>query len=175
MLTGIGAVLGYPVGANGIACFHGDLYVVNTDKSLIVRIPILGGDIPGTPEVWATVSTVPGSPFAQHPAPPMGDGLALDVHGNVYVALVSRGAVVRINADDRSQHSVAYFQFGPPDLPLSAPLDTPASLAFGTGAGEQGQLFVTNLGMMSAMAPGIPWPGSGLVKLSAGAPGYPLR
>ncbi len=33
LLTGIGVVLGYPVGANGIAYYHGDLYVVNCDKA----------------------------------------------------------------------------------------------------------------------------------------------
>ena len=175
LLTGVGAVLGYPVGANGIAFFHGDLYVVNTDKSLIVRVPVLGHSEPGQPEIWAQVGEVAGSPLSSNPAPPMGDGLALDVHGNVYVALVSRAAVVRLNADDRSQETVAFFQFGPPGLPLNAPLDTPASLAFGTGSGEQSQLFVTNLGWMSIMAPGPPWPGSGLVKIAVGAPGLPLR
>jgi sugar lactone lactonase YvrE len=175
LLTGIGAVLGYPVGANGIAYFHGDVYVVNTDKGLIVRVPILRHGQPGQPDVWAQLEEVAGSPLAANPAPPMGDGLALDVHGNIFVAVVSRGAVVRLDADDRSQEAVAFFQFGSSGLPLNAPLDTPASLAFGTGNGEQGQLFVTNLGMMSKMAPGPPWPGAGLVKIDAGAPGRPLR
>jgi sugar lactone lactonase YvrE len=149
LLTGTGTVLGYPVGANGIAFFHGDLYVVNTDKGLIVRVPVRKHGQPGTPEVWAEVEEIEGSPLAGNPKPPVGDGLALDVHGNIYVAVVSRGAVIRFDADDRSQETVAFFQFGPPTLPLNAPLDTPASLAFGTGAGEQGQLFVTNLGMKS--------------------------
>ena len=150
LLTGVGAVLGYPVGANGIAYFRGDVYVVNTDKGLVVRVPVLRHGDPGQPEVWAQLEDVPGSPLAASPAPPMGDGLALDVHGNIYVAVVSRAAVVRLDAEDRTQETVAFFQFGPPGLPLFAPLDTPASLAFGTGNGEQGQLFVTNLGMMSA-------------------------
>ena len=175
LLTGIGAVLGYPVGANGIAFYHGDLYVANTDKGLVVRIPVLADGSPGEPEVWATLGPVAGSPLSASPTPVMGDGLALDVHGNVYVAVVSRAAVVRINADDRSQETVAALLLGAPGPPQPAPLDTPASLAFGTGAGEQQQLFVTNLGMMSAMVPGPPWPGSGLVKIEAGFPGRPLR
>lgn len=41
------------------------------------------------------------------PYPVMGDGLALDVHGNVYVAVVTRAAVVRIDAEARSQETVA--------------------------------------------------------------------
>jgi SMP-30/Gluconolactonase/LRE-like region len=173
LLTGVGAVLGYPVGANGIAFFHGDLYVVNTDKSLVVRVPVLRQSKPGRPEIWAQIGDVEGSPLSGNPAPPMGDGLALDMHGHVYVALVSRAAVVRLNADDRSQETVAFFQFGPPELPLNAPLDTPASLAFGTGSGEQGPLFVANLGWMSTMAPGPPWPGPGLVKIDVGVPDLP--
>jgi hypothetical protein len=57
----------------------------------------------------------------------------------------------------------------------SAPFDTPASLAFGTGAGEQQNLFVTNLGLMAAFVPGPQWPGRALVKVAAGAPGRPLH
>jgi sugar lactone lactonase YvrE len=170
LLTGVGAALGYPVGANGIAIFRGDLYVANTDKGLIVRVPVNRHGRPGTPDVWAAVGEVPGSPMAGKPIPPMADGLAIDARGNVYVALVSRCAVVRIDGEDRTQETVAYFQFGPPDLPLNAPLDTPASLAFGTRIGERDQLFVTNLGMMSAMAPGPPWPGAGLVKIDVDGP-----
>jgi sugar lactone lactonase YvrE len=97
----------------------------------------------------------------------MGDGLAIDARGNVYVAVVSRCAVVRLDGDDRSQSTVALFRFGPPDLPLNAPLDTPASLAFDT---HERDLFITNLGMMTAMAPGPPWPGAGLVKIDLGRP-----
>lgn len=175
LLTGIGAVLGYPVGANGIAFFHGDLYVANTDKGLVVRIGVMADGSAGQPEVWATLAEVQGSPLAGNPAPVMGDGLALDVHGDVYVAVVSRCAVVRIDAETRAQETVAAFRFGAPGPPQPAPLDTPASLAFGTGSGEQMRLFLTNLGMMAGIAPGPPWPGPGLVKIDAGAPGRPLR
>lgn len=175
LLTGTGAALGYPVGANGIAFYHGDLFIVNTDLGLLVRVPVTTDGSPGQPAVWVQLHEVAGSPLAGNPIPALGDGLALDVHGNVYVAVVSRCAVVRIDAEDRSQETVAAFRFGAPGPPQSVPLDTPASLAFGTGAGEQMQLFVTSLGMMSAIAPGPPWPGSGLVKIDAGVPGRPGR
>ncbi len=168
LLTGVGAVLGYPVGANGIACYQGDLYVVNTDKGLLLRIPIRRDGGPGQPEVWAELQEIPGSPLAGSGFPVLGDGLALDVHGNVYVALVSRLAIVRINRIDKSQETVA-------DLfTTGTPLDTPASLAFGTGKGARESLFVTNLGWMAGIIQGPQWPGPGLVKIEAGVPGMPL-
>lgn len=173
LLTGTGTVLPYPVGANGIGLYHGDLYVVNTDKALVLRIPVSAAGDMGEPEVWAQLQEVPESPAAGGPFPVMGDGLALDVHGNVYVAVVSRNAVVRIDRADRSQHTIALL--APPGGPVpTAPFDTPASLAFGTGAGEQQSLFVTSLGWMASMVPAQSWPGPGLVKVAAGAPGLPL-
>ncbi len=167
LLTGIGAVLGYPVGANGIAFYHGDLYVVNTDKGNVVRIPVKPDGSPGLPDVWAVLQEVPGSPMAGSPFPVLGDGLALDVHGNIYVAVVSRSAIVRINADDKSQETIAALFTG-------TPLDTPASLAFGTGKGGRKSLFVANLGWLATINPGPSWPGPGLVKIEAGVPGLPL-
>ena len=102
----------------------------------------------------------------------MPDGLALDVHGNVYLTILTRNAVVRVMADDRTQETIAVLRStGPP----SAPLDMPASLAFGTGAGEQQNLFVTNLGWMVRFIPRGTWPGPALVKIPAGAPGRPLK
>lgn len=182
LLTGVGAVLGYPVGANGIGFFRGDLYVVNTDKSIVVRVPITRRGRPGTPDVWAQLREVDSSPLAGHPVPPMGDGLALDADGNAYVALVTRCSVVRLDANTREQEMVAFFQFGPDTLPRFAPLDTPASLAFGPGPRrghghrEDGpSLFVTNLGWMAGMAPGPPWPGPGLVRIDVERTSGPVR
>jgi sugar lactone lactonase YvrE len=168
LLTGLGPTLfPYPVGANGIAFYHGDLYVINTDKALIVRVQVRPDGSPGQPEVWKQVGDVPESLFYQSPYfPLMLDGLALDVHGNVYIAVPSRSAIVRINAADRSQETVAVY----PDVPLDAPL----SLAFGTGKGERESVFVTNSGMTGLFLPGLPWPGPGLVKIDVGIPGLPL-
>jgi len=170
LLTGIPGMppLPVPIGANGIAFYHGDLYVANTHKGTIVRVGIEGDGSPGTPEVWATLPELWPSIL-----PAMPDGLALDVHGNVWVAAVSRNAILRFDADDRTPTLVTALS-----MPGGAPLDTPASLAFGTGSGEQQNLFVTNLGMLSSMpipAPPGGWPGFGLVKVEAGAPGLPLK
>ena len=148
-----------PIGANGLAYYHGNLYVANTEQGTIVRIPVEKDGMAGEPEVWP-LEEIPESPLEGLFGPPMGDGISVDVHGNLYVAVLTRSAVVRINASDRSQQTVAL-------LPSSL-LDFPASLFFGTGKGERTSLFVTNLGLGK-------WAGPSLVKLNAGVPGDPLH
>jgi len=156
LLTGLPpALFPYPVGANGIGFYHNDVYVVNTDKGLVVRVPVLQDGSPGSPEVWKTVEDVPESLLYQSPAfPVMVDGLTIDADGNLYVAVVSRSAIVRIDAHDRSQETVAVY----PDCPL----DAPASVALSMRAET---LFVTNLGMFADFIPDPPqpWAGPGLV------------
>jgi sugar lactone lactonase YvrE len=175
LLRGTGG-LGQPVwiGANGIAYYHGNLYVTNTEKGTVMRIPVQKDGSAGVPEVWTTLQEVFESPLAGFPIPVMGDGIALDVHGNLYVAVLTRSAVVRINLLDKSQQTVAAFRF-PDYLPLYAPLDFPASLVFGTGKGERTSLFVTNLGMGKGLVPPLPWVGPSLTKIDAGVPGDPLH
>jgi sugar lactone lactonase YvrE len=174
LLTGIN-ILGYPIGANGIAFYHGHLYVTNCAPGLVLRIPLWPDGSAGVLEVWATLQEVPESPLSGSAFPLMADDVRLDVNGNVYVAVVSRAAVVRINALDRSQETIAAFLFPPSDSSLSAPLDFPASLAIGTGHMEQKSLFATNLGLGKVFVPALPWPGPGLVKIDAGRPGRPFH
>jgi sugar lactone lactonase YvrE len=173
LLMGTGA-LGNPVpiGANGIAYYHGNLYVTNTEQGTVLRIPVQKDGSAGVPEVW-NLQEVAESPLAWHGLP-MGDGCVLDVHGNLYVAVLTRSAVVRINPLDKSQETVAAFRF-PATLPLYAPFDFPASLFFGTGKGERTNLFVTNLGLGKVKVPPLPWAGPGLVKIDAGVPRRPLH
>ena len=149
-----------PIGANGIAYYHGNLYVTNTAKGTVLRITLGPDGSVGEPELWTTLQEIPGSPLARNFPVVMGDGIALDVHGNLYVAVLTRSAVVRINLLDKSQETVAA-------IPLT-PFDFPASLVFGTGKGERTNLFVTNLGMGG-------WAGPSLVKIDAGVPGRPLH
>jgi sugar lactone lactonase YvrE len=183
LLTGTGKLgLGIPIGANGIAYYHGNLYVTNTEKGTVLRIPVWPDGSVGAPEVWTTLQEVPGSALAGLPIPPAGDGVVLDMHGNVYVAVLTRSAVVRINAHNLSQETVAAFiGLSPVGPPPPAPLDFPASLWFGTGKGERTNLFVTNLGWGAVKVPEfpkdvkLPWAGPGLVKIDAGLPGQPLH
>jgi len=175
LFTGTGKLgFGVPVGANGIAYYHGSLYVTNTEQGTVLQVPVWPDGSVGQPEPWTTLLEVPESRLAEFPIPVCGDGVVLDVHGNLYVAVLTRSAVVRLNLVDKSQETVATFRV-PDTLPLSAPLDFPASLFFGTGKGERTNLFVTNLGIGSSKVPPLPWAGPGLVKIDAGVPGKPLR
>jgi sugar lactone lactonase YvrE len=174
LLTGI-SVVGYPIGANGVAFSHGYLYLTNCAPGLVLRIPVRPDGSAGGLEVWATLQEVPESPLAWSPLPLMADDIRLDVDGNVYVAVVSRSAVVRINALDRSQETIAAFLLPSSGSLLYAPLDFSASLAFGTGKGERTNLFVTNLGLGASNVPQLPWPGPGLVKIDTGVPGQPFH
>jgi len=173
LLTGIGLMGNPPVGANGIAYYHGNLYVTNTDKGTVVLIPVEKDGSAGDPEMWKRLDDVPESPLKGTMLSIMPDGLALDVHGNLYMTILTRNAIVRVRADDRVQESIAVL--GSTGSVPSALFDTPASLAFGTGAGEQQNLFVTNLGWSKRFIPGGTWPGAALVKVDAGAPGRPLH
>ncbi len=167
LLTGVPPhLLGFPAGANGISWHQGNLFVANTERAVVLKIPVLRDGSLAEPEVWAQVTQVPESVFEGGPFPVMLDGLALDVHGNVYLAVPSRNAVIRISAADRAQATVAVFP--------SAPLDSPLSLAFGTGKGDKQALFVTNGGMSGLFVPGMQWPGFGLVRVEVGVPGLPL-
>lgn len=123
----------------------------------------------------ATLQEVPESPLYKASLPVCGDGLVLDVHGNVYVAVLTRSAVVGINAQTLSQETIAAFQTVSHGSVPYAPLDFPASLFFGTGKGERQNLFVTNLGLGKVFVPPLPWPGPGLVKIDAGVPGRPIH
>ncbi len=156
LLSGLGQLFftPAPIGANGIAFFHHALYVVNTEKGVIVRVQVLPGGAPGTVEVAAQLPVPYEGPLA-----PGGDGIALDVHGNFYVAMPSHNVVVWISADGQAWETIAT---GDDDL------DVPGSLAFGTGKGERTSLFITSM----ALFPG--GVGPGLVKVDAGIPGLPL-
>ena len=70
LLRGTG-VLGQPVpiGANGIAYYHGNLYVTNTEKGTVVRLPVWPDGSAGVPELWTTLQEVLESPLAGAPSP----------------------------------------------------------------------------------------------------------
>lgn len=156
LLTGLGTTPGlpFPIGANGIAYYKGALYVVNTERGIVVRISVLPSGDPGTIEVAAPVPI----PYPS-PVPPGADGLALDVHGNFYLAMPSHNVVVRMSPDGKSWETIGT---------AADFLDAPGSLAFGTGKGERTSLFITSMSMFPGGA------GPGLVKIEAGVPGLPL-
>ena len=112
----------FPVGANGIAFYHGALYVANTEQGLIVRVPVSPGGAPAAEPVVAAVVPDPDPRFAMF-GPPAPDGLALRVPSNFVVPVIDRHAVVRISADGSTWETLATVNDG---------LVAPPSVAFGT-------------------------------------------
>ncbi|WP_152041243.1 SMP-30/gluconolactonase/LRE family protein [Salinigranum salinum] len=146
-----------PIGANGVALDRvGDLYVANSDKQHIVRIPIEPDGSAGTPDVWAEDDRLQGA-----------DGIRFDTRENLYVAVNDQHAVVRVSEDrngDATIETLASAEEG-------AALDFPSDLAFGTARGEQKTLFVVNF----AFTPFGSVPKPGLVKIDVGVPGLPIN
>jgi sugar lactone lactonase YvrE len=140
-----------PLGANGIAYRQGNLYVANTEQASIVRIPILDDGSAGEPSI-----------VAAGPELAVPDGLALDVHGNIYALVISQSKLVRIDPEDGSITTLATGDDG---------LDFPASLAFGTGKSSRKSVFVTNYAIGGPMGTGF---GPGILKIDVGGPGMPL-
>jgi sugar lactone lactonase YvrE len=151
LLEGLGGIPGYPpIGANGIVHWKRTLYVANTEKGLVLRIPIGVDGSPGEPEIVADGPGVLGP-----------DGLALDVFGKIYIPLVFQDKLVRLDPLDGSVTELATVDDG---------LDEPASLAFSTQSGDRKTVFITNF----AVLPDDGGAGPALLKIEIGVPGLPL-
>jgi len=148
-----------PVGANGIAFWKQTLYVANTSKGLLVRIPVLENGAPGEPEIVAGVEDN-GCEFDDLVGM---DGIALDVHGNVYALLVLQNKLVRIDPSDGTFTTLLTEEDG---------LWNPASIYFGTGKGGRTNVFISNY----AVIPPEPAksPGPAVLKYNVGVPGLPI-
>lgn len=146
------------VGPNGVAVWRGDVYVANSDKGSLVRIPtdrdgtpldpeIVAGDddCDATDELWSI------------------DGIAFDVRGNVYAALVLQNRVVRIGLTNGSVDEL---------LTAADGLWNPASLTFGTSHGDRKSLFITNYAVLPPAPAGNLGPA--VLKYDVGIPGKPL-
>jgi sugar lactone lactonase YvrE len=114
-------------GANGIAFWHGDAYVSNSDRSSIVRVPMETDGTAGTPAVYVA-----------DPALGYADGIAFDPAGNLYVASSSGSNTLERVGRDGTVETLATAADG---------LDYTASVAFGTSHGEHGELYFTNAGV----------------------------
>ncbi len=158
--TGLWRVSGRPWGANGIGYYQGAVYVANTERGLVLRIPVLPGGGPGAIETFAQVPDPDPSQAAQFGlAGP--DGLALDADGNVYVPVANRCAVVRIRPNQGGWDLLAT---------TADNLSVPLSVCFGTTLGERTCLYVS-----SGTAPISGLPSPGLVKIETGSLGLPVR
>lgn len=148
LLEGTGELgFGFPIGANGIAVDHKDVIVANPEKGLLVNVPINRDGSAGAASLLAGSPTLAGA-----------DGIALDVHGNIYVVAGVRNSVVVVR-EDGSLDTLATAADG---------LNQPATLAFGSGRRDNQTLFVTNFSFF------VPERTPGVLAIPAGHPGLPV-
>ncbi len=163
--SGAGGAGETPVGANGIAYRKGVLTVANAEGFSLWTVQIEGDGSAGNIDLLAGLGVTPDWPFLDGPfgeLPAIPDGIALDVHGGIYVASVAQNAVFRVNTD--GSVDVLFHD------PAGAVLNTPSSVAFGTGNGFKQTVYVVNL----AFAPTPPFAPASLVAIDVGVPGMPL-
>lgn len=142
-----GAGFGFPLGANGIAFHHDRIVVANTERGLLVEIPVESDGSAGDPTI-----------LAESAALVTADGIALDVHGDVYVGVSFDNTVVRVGADGAIE-TLATSEDG---------LNQPSTLAFGAGRRDNQTLFVANFSLFA------PEPTPAVLALPVGVPGQPL-
>lgn len=101
------------------------------------------------------------SVLAEDPALKGIDGIALDRSGTVYAAVNTQNRLATVDRQGRVQV-----------LAEGAPLDSPASFAFGTGRGDLQTLYVANFAILSFLTgqPANP----GVLSLRVNVPGAPL-
>ena len=136
--------LGFPLGANGIAFRHGEIVVGNTEFGRLVKIEI-------EPDGSAGASSV----LAENPALLGVDGIAFDVHGNVWAAVIVQSTIVSVSPSG-AVTTVATAADG---------LDWASSIAFG----KNGDLWAVNF----AIGPTVST-GPALLRLAVGVKGQPL-
>ena len=156
-------------GANGVAFAPPNhLYVANSEKSLIVHIPILRNGRAGEVEVIASMDPL-GLLFGP-------DGISIDMDGNLYAAITMAGIVpypmspvVRIYPDTGEVEPVVPTVVGgfPPNFEIAT------SLVFGGWYSGRKSLYVANSGLAAF---GLQGPmGAGVTKVGVGVKGIPLQ
>ena len=145
LLEGDGSFgLGFPLGANGIAFRHNEIVVGNTEFGRLVNIEIEPDGSAGAVSVLAEDTALLGI-----------DGIAFDVHGNVWAAVISQSTIVSVSPTG-AVTTVATAADG---------LDWASSIAFG----KKHDLWAVNFAI------GPPGgPGPALLRLDVGVKGQPL-
>ena len=148
-LGGTDALEGYPpIGANGIAYYHRALYVANTERGHIVRIPVLPHGGPGEPEVLIADQDL----F-------LIDGITMNPLGVIFAAIIGQNQIVAYCTRSGTLNVLA----------VGEPLDGPASVAFGVHNDRLDTLYFTNYAVLS------PEPQPGILKLELGWPPWSRR
>lgn len=110
---------------NGIKIYQDSLFASNTQRQLIVRIPIAEGNMPGTPEVFLTNLNL--------------DDFAFDIRGNLYGTTHVYNSVIRISPDKQIT-TIAKAEHG---------MIGSTALAFGRSESDRTSIYVTTNGGMS--------------------------
>ncbi|MCC5643195.1 gluconolactonase [Nostoc sp. CHAB 5824] len=135
--------------ANGLKRFGDFLYVSNTEKMLLLRIPVDIADQPGEPEIFVEQTNI--------------DDFAFDVEGNLYGATHIYNSVVKI-ATNGSTTIIAQAESG---------VIGSTAVAFGQREGDRTAIYVvTNGGMFLPPPTGVV--PANVVRLEVGKAGYPL-
>jgi putative intracellular protease/amidase len=134
---------------NGIKIFNNSLFASNTQRQLLIRIPIEENGTPKTPEVFLTNVNL--------------DDFAFDTHGNLYGTTHVYNSVIRISPEKqittiaKAEQSMA----------------GSTALAFGRGESDRTNLYVTTNGGMSLPLPTGVEPAK-VIQLNVGIPGLVL-
>jgi sugar lactone lactonase YvrE len=152
-LEGTGALgNGFPIGANGIAHTRGALYVANTEKRLLIRIPIRRSGAAGRPEVVRTFTGE--GEFL--------DGVTADAAGRLYVAVAGTNQIGRL--DRRGRWTVV--------ADARDGLSLPVSMAFGIRGRDRRTLYIASFSVPPLVEQ--PDPGVDAVRVKVPGPRLPL-
>ncbi|RCJ34719.1 gluconolactonase [Nostoc minutum NIES-26] len=133
--------------ANGLKRFGSVLYVSNTEKMLLLRIPINSANEPGEPEIFVEQTNI--------------DDFAFDVEGNLYGATHVYNSVLRITPDG-STTIIAQAEQG---------VIGSTAVAFGQTQSDRTAIYVvTNGGMFLPPPTGVV--PANVVRLEVGKVGY---
>lgn len=114
---------------NGIKIYNNSLFASNTQRQLLIRIPLVENSTPGVPEVFLTNVNI--------------DDFAFDVRGNLYGTTHIYNSVIKISPDKKIV-TIAKAEQG---------MTGSTALAFGRGEISRTSIYVTTNGGMSLPLP----------------------
>ncbi|MDJ0702619.1 MAG: gluconolactonase [Leptolyngbyaceae cyanobacterium MO_188.B28] len=133
--------------ANGIKRFGDALYVSNTEKMLLLKIPITAAEQPGEPAIFVTPTNI--------------DDFAFDADGTLYAATHIYNSILRITPTGETT-TIAQAAHG---------VIGSTAVAFGRQPGDASSIYaVTNGGMFLPPAGGVV--PANVVRIEVGKPGY---
>ena len=136
-------------GANGIKRFGNTLYVSNTERMMLLKIPILSEQRAGEPTVFVSPTNI--------------DDFAFDVAGNLYATTHIYNSILRITPEGETT-AIAQADQG---------VIGSTAVAFGRKPTDENSLYVVTNGGMSLPPEGGAVQAN-VVRLEVGQSGYPL-